>query len=217
MLRRLVLHPSFHTVCLNFARLVQPAWKANFRLVQRPRSDSIRHMFPEGFQTQRLLLRPIGLADARPIFDSYAQDPEVSRYLTWRPHTAIEQTETYVNACLAATTYQTYVLAWRTNNMVIGAFDVRQSGPTRLGYGYVLARAFWGRGLMTEALAEVVDWALRQPSIWRIGDVCDVENIASARVMEKAGLECEGVLRRWSVHPNLGDAPRNCLSYAKVR
>jgi ribosomal-protein-alanine N-acetyltransferase len=39
-------------------------------------------MFPDGFETRRLLFRPIGLAGARPIFDGYAQDPEVSRYLT---------------------------------------------------------------------------------------------------------------------------------------
>jgi [ribosomal protein S5]-alanine N-acetyltransferase len=71
----------------------------------------------------------------------------------------------------------------------------------------VLARPTWGQGLMTEALSEVVGWALRQPGIWRIGDVCDVENLASARVMEKAGLEREGVLRRWGVHPNLGEVP----------
>ncbi len=53
--------------------------------------------------------------------------------------------------------------------------------------------------------------------IWRFGDVCDVENVASARVMETAGLTREGVLRRWAVHPNLGDAPRDCWSFAKVR
>jgi [ribosomal protein S5]-alanine N-acetyltransferase len=174
-------------------------------------------MFPDGFQTRRLLFRPIGMADARPIFDGYAQDPEVNRYVTWRPHASIEQTEAYVGACLGATTNRTYVLVRRTDDAVIGAFDLRQAGPTRLGYGYVLARASWGQGLMTEALAEVVDWALRQPSVWRIGDVCDVENLASARVMEKASLEREGILRRWAVHPNRGETPRDCFSYAKVR
>jgi hypothetical protein len=35
--------------------------------------------------------------------------------------------------------------------------------------------------------------------------------------MEKAGLGREGLLRRWSVHPNLGDEPRDCLSFARVR
>lgn len=174
-------------------------------------------MFPDTFQTSRLILRPVGMGDAAAIFDGYAQDAEVSRYMTWQPHTAIEHTEIYVQACLKASTYRTYVLVQLATNEVVGSFDLRRTGPTRLGYGYVLARPFWGMGLMTEALTEVVDWALRQPSIWRIGDVVDVENGASVRVMEKAGLEREGLLRRWGTHPNTGDAPRDCFSYSKVR
>jgi ribosomal-protein-alanine N-acetyltransferase len=70
---------------------------------------------------------------------------------------------------------------------------------------------------MTEVLTEVVNWALQQPSIFRIGAVCDVENVGSARVMEKAGLVREGLLRRWLMHPNVSDEPRDCLSYARVR
>jgi RimJ/RimL family protein N-acetyltransferase len=182
-----------------------------------PKSGSIDHMFANGFQTRRVLLRPIGMADAQPIFDAYARDPEVSRYVTWKPHASVEQTEAYVAACLEATTYRTYALLRRADNAVIGAFDLRQYAPTRLGFGYVLARSCWGQGLMTEALAEVVEWALRQPSVWRIGDVCDVDNLASARVMEKAGLSREGILRRWGVFPNLGEVPRDCFSYSKVR
>jgi ribosomal-protein-alanine N-acetyltransferase len=81
----------------------------------------------------------------------------------------------------------------------------------------VLARPWWGQGLMTEALTEVVGWALSQPSIFRISAVCDVENVASARVMEKCGLFREGVLRRYLVHPSLGSEPRDCFSYARVR
>jgi len=100
---------------------------------------------------------------------------------------------------------------------VIGSFDLRSTGPARLGYGYVLACPCWGQGLMTETLVEVVSCALRQPLIWRIGDVVDAENLASARVMEKAGLQREGLLRRWDLHPDMGNAPRNCFSYAKAR
>lgn len=182
-----------------------------------PLSATIAAMFLNGFLTPRLLLRPIALPDARPIFDGYTQDPKVSRYVTWRPHTSVIQAVDYVRARLAATGFRTYVLTRRTDDAIIGAFDVRQVTATRLGYGYALARASWGQGLMTEALAEIVAWALRQPAIFRIGDVCDVENIRSARVMEKAGLEREGLLRRWAVHPNVGDTPRDCFSYAKVR
>ncbi|MFC0407181.1 GNAT family N-acetyltransferase [Roseomonas elaeocarpi] len=174
-------------------------------------------MFPDAFQTPRLLLRPLAPDDAQPIFDGYAQDPEVSRYLTWRPHTAIEQTRAYIEACMASSAIRTYALLRRDNGQLVGAFDLRQQSPTGLSYGYVLARQAWGSGLMTEVLRHAVDWALAQPSIWRIGSVCDVENGASARVMEKAGLVREGVLRRWLVCPNLGDEPRDCVSYARVR
>jgi [ribosomal protein S5]-alanine N-acetyltransferase len=70
---------------------------------------------------------------------------------------------------------------------------------------------------MTEALAEVTRWALDREDIWRIGDVCDVENLASARVMEKVGMTRDGLLRRWTMHPNVSDEPRDCFSFAKVR
>jgi len=174
-------------------------------------------MLPNSFQTSRLILRPIALSDARAIFDRYAQDPDVTRFLTWRPHTRIEQTEAYVSRCIAAPSSRTYVLLARDEGTLVGAFDLRHSERCRMGYGYVLARAFWGQGLMTEALVEVTRWALSQPGIWRIGDVCDVENLASVRVMEKAGLTREGVARRWEVHPNLSDEPRDCFSYSRVR
>jgi ribosomal-protein-alanine N-acetyltransferase len=70
---------------------------------------------------------------------------------------------------------------------------------------------------MTEALVGVAHWALNRDDIWRIGDVCDVENRASARVMEKAGMTREGLLQRWIIHPNVSAEPRDCFSFAKVR
>jgi RimJ/RimL family protein N-acetyltransferase len=112
---------------------------------------------------------------------------------------------------------RTYILVGRQDETVRGAFDLRNAGPHRLGYGYVLARRWWTQGLMTEALAEVARWGLSRDDIWRVGDVCDVENRASARVMEKAGMTREGLLRRWIMHPNVSDEPRDCLSFAKVR
>jgi len=174
-------------------------------------------MLSDAFQTARLVFRPIAPADARPIFDEWAQNPDVARCMTWRPHTQFEQTEAYVACCIKAASSRTYVLTAGGRGKVFGTFELRASGPLRLGYGYVLARSSRGQGLMTEALTAVVGWALGQPGIWRIGDICDVENLGSARLMEKAGLTCEGIARRWAVHPNLGDAPRDCFIYARAR
>ena len=87
----------------------------------------------------------------------------------------------------------------------------------RVEFGYVLARQHWGHGYMTEALSTLVDWALDQPKIWRVSAICDMDNSASAKVMEKAGMVFEGVLRRYFVHPNVSPEPRDCRMYAKVR
>jgi len=176
-------------------------------------------MLPAIFQTARLVLRPIVRADADAIFDGYAQDVEVARFVIWRPHRSRSDTDAFIDLCIAtpADVARTYVVAGREDLAVRGSFDLRQVAPHRLEFGYVLARPWWGQGLMTEVLIEVVGWALRQAAIFRIGAVCDVANIGSARVMEKAGLVREGLLRRWLVLPGTSDEPRDCFSYARVR
>jgi ribosomal-protein-alanine N-acetyltransferase len=176
-------------------------------------------MLPDRFDTVRLILRPIERGDAAAIFAGYAQDSEVVRFLRWRPHRTLADTEAYIVRCLAMPpqSTRTYVLIARADPRLLGAFGVHRPEPHRLDCDYVLARPHWGRGLMTEALSAVADWAMRQDMIWRIGAVCDVENLASTRVMEKAGLAREGILRRWILNPNLGPEPRDCFSYARVR
>jgi ribosomal-protein-alanine N-acetyltransferase len=176
-------------------------------------------MLPETFHTARLFLRPIAMADAGPIFAAYSRNPEVTRYLIWRPARTRCDIEDYIGSCLETPPDEarTYVMQGRKDSAIRGCFDLRQPERYRLEFGYVLARPWWGQGLMTEALCEVVEWALAQPAIFRIGAVCDVENAASARVMEKCGLVREGLLRRYLVHPSMGDEPRDCFSYARVR
>lgn len=46
---------------------------------------------------------------------------------------------------------------------------------------------------------------------------CDLDNLASSRVMENAGMIREGILRRYLTHPNISEDPRDCFLYAKVR
>ena len=174
-------------------------------------------MFPDRFETRRLILRPVEAGDAEAVFEGYAQDPAVTRYLVWRPHVSIAESHAFIARCLATPTALAYVLVERENGRLVGCLEVRQEAPHRVGFGYVLARPWWGRGLMTEAVSEVANWSLRQEAIWRVAATCDVENVASARVMEKAGLVREGILRRWLVYPNLGPEPRDCFSYAMVR
>ena len=70
---------------------------------------------------------------------------------------------------------------------------------------------------MTESARAIIEWAFGQPSIYRVYATTDVENTASWRVMEKAGMQCEGILRRYVVQPNISDVPRDSYIYAIVR
>ena len=70
---------------------------------------------------------------------------------------------------------------------------------------------------MTEAPRALVDHTLARPSTWRVWAVCDVDNVASARVLENAGMEREGTLRRYIVHPAVSPIPRDVHLYARVR
>ncbi len=174
-------------------------------------------MLPGAFHTTRLLLRPIAPEDAGPIFDSYARDPEATRFLTWRPHRDVGETAATIARCIAMSPRmaRTYVVC--EVGAIRGALALQLDDPYRLEVDYVLARTSWGRGLMTEALSEVTHWALAQPRIFRVGAVCDVDDAGGIRVLEQAGFIREAVLRRWAVHPNISDQPRDCYSYARVR
>jgi len=176
-------------------------------------------MLPDSFETDRLILRPVARGDAHAIFTGYAQDPEVVRFLIWHPHRDLADTDSYIADCLStpADKSRSYALIAREGGQLLGNFALRRPDLHRLDFGYVLARQYWGRGLMTEVLSLAARRAMRQSDIWRIGAVCDVENRASARVMEKVGLAREGILRRWLVHPNISGEPRDCFSYALTR
>src|SRR6516162_6351645 len=85
------------------------------------------------FETARLLLRPVAIKDVDAIFDSYAQDEEVVRYLIWRPHRSLSETQAYVERCIATPSEveRTYMVLGRADNMVRGAFALRQRAPHR--------------------------------------------------------------------------------------
>ncbi len=174
---------------------------------------------PQTFTTHRLLLRPPVLADATALFDGYTQDPEVTCYLVWRPHTTVAMTQAFIERCLKGwhdRSEWTYVLTDRGNHNVLGMLSLRITHFS-VSLGYVLMRAAWGQGLMPEATAAVMNWALAQPEIFRVWAVCDIENRASARVLEKVGMQREGLMRRGVLHPNISDEPRDCWLYAKVK
>jgi [ribosomal protein S5]-alanine N-acetyltransferase len=171
---------------------------------------------PKILQTERLRLRKPKLADAEVIFREYASDPEVTRYVSWRAHQNTAETREFLRGCLSAwdvgKAFQ-WVIERKEDRQLIGMMAARVE-VHRWELGYVLARPYWGNGYMTESVKGVIESAFKRSEVFRVWAVCDVENLASARVMERAGMQREGILRRWSVHPNVSAEPRDSYCYS---
>lgn len=174
---------------------------------------------PEGFESERLVLRKPRMEDAPAIFDGYAQDPEVTRYLTWKPHKNIRDTEEFLLACGQLWRMGkdfAYAITLKEDDKLIGTIGLHPMN-LKVEVGYGLARLYWGKGYMTEVLRTVIAWAFTQPDIFRVQAFCDVDNLGSARVMEKVGMVREGLLKRYVLHPNISDEPRDVYLYAIVK
>jgi [ribosomal protein S5]-alanine N-acetyltransferase len=174
---------------------------------------------PEHWHLRRLELRPPRIDDAEAIFAGWAADAEVTRYLTWRPSRHVDETRQFLQLCLddwRGSVRRVWVITQLEHSKPIGMIDIRLQGQ-RANLGYVLARHAWGRGYMTEAVQNLTQTTLHEAGVVRVDAVCDVDNVASARVLEKSGLLREGLLRKYLLHPNVSNEPRDVYIYARTR
>jgi ribosomal-protein-alanine N-acetyltransferase len=186
-----------------------------------PNDDDVRFHKPymtvktPVLRTKRLELRPPRIDDARALFDAYATDPEVTRYLPWDPATSVAETAAHVAsrlAAMAAGEAHAWTIRMLDEQNPVGMIELRVSA-TEGNVGYVLARSHWGRGLMPEALASIVEFVRSDLRLNRVWGICDVENFASARVFEKCGFRYVGIRPGCVVHPAVSETPRDARMY----
>jgi [ribosomal protein S5]-alanine N-acetyltransferase len=164
----------------------------------------------------RVILRPPRLDDAPALFNRVASDPEVTRYLTWLPHPDVDETRRVIAELFNVGAERTWLIATRHDAEVIGLCAWRRPVPHAAELGYCLARAWWGRGIMSEVLPLLLAALERDPTAFRVWAVCHVDNVASARLLQRCGLSLEGRLVRYGLFPNLGDEPQDTLLYARA-
>ena len=111
-------------------------------------------------RTKRLTLRPVRMSDAADLYE-YSKDPEVARHVLWDAHTSIHQTRSYLRFLIRqyrAGQPSTFVIVWNENRKAIGTIGFMwvQQENRSAEVGYSLSRAYWNRGIMTEALQAVL-------------------------------------------------------------
>ena len=175
--------------------------------------------------TPRLLLREPRAQDAAAVHAAWGQDSEVLRYLASPPADSLDTTRARLawdQARWSKRSAWTWLLAARTApDQPLGQVQLlpqRLDGPAHhLRLGYLLARSHWGQGLMQEALAALLSMLADEAQVWRVDALVDVDNSASARLLDRLGFDCEGRLRRHSLHPLAGPDPRDVWVYAWLR
>jgi len=160
---------------------------------------------PTTIYTERLLLRRPVADDAASIFERYAGDVDVCRYLAWPRHRSIEDTHAFLEfsdaewQCWPA---GPYLICSLSNGELIGSTGLGFEQPECASTGYVLARDSWGKGIATEALLAMCKIA-QDLSVEKLYANVYPQHQASRRVLEKAGFELEGVIRQSFEFPNL--------------
>jgi ribosomal-protein-alanine N-acetyltransferase len=154
--------------------------------------------------TARLVLSAPEPGDADAIFERFASDFEVTRYMSWPRHRSLSDTRDFLS--FSAAQWQRrdvgpYLIRAREDDRLLGATGLQIDGPGEAVTGYVLAKDAWGQGYATEALQAMVDLA-RTIGLVRLTALCHHEHRASQRVLEKGGFERERRMRR-SEFPNL--------------
>lgn len=156
-------------------------------------------------RTDRLLLRKPRADDAQAIFDRYASDPDVTRYVAWPRHRTVADTTAFLDFSDAEwrrAPAGPYLILSRADAVLLGSTGFAFEAADQAMTGYVLAKDAWGLGYATEALRAIVAIA-PQLGVTRLTALCHTAHRASAHVLEKGGFALQGTLPRYAEFPNL--------------
>lgn len=161
----------------------------------------MEHKGTKTLETDRLILRRFVISDAESMYQNWASDEEVTRFLTWPPHASIEVTKSLLTDWINRyedDNYYNWVIELKETGDVIGNISVVQLNEKIDGaiIGYCMSRAYWGKGIMPEALKAVIKYLFCEVGLNRIAACHDVNNPKSGRVMDKAGMKLEGIMRQ---------------------
>ncbi len=177
----------------------------------------------DSLTTERLILRKFTGTDWRAVHEifshqdvaryTYAMDAAQSRdWVTRRIKQQYRKSKTAVS----------WAITLREQERLIGYIELapplnigRVCVPGELALEYALHRSFWGRGYMTEAAREMIDFAFETLQVPQLAATCETSNIASAQVLEKAGLVYAATFEK--LEPGFVEVPHHRYEIDKAR
>ena len=161
----------------------------------------MKHCGTQRIETDRLILRRYVIEDADAMYKNWASDSEVTKFLTGQPHSSVDVSRSIIEDWLKEYSdekyYQWAIVLKDNGNEPIGGISVVHMNEdiSMVHIGYCLGRAWWRRGIMSEALKAVMDFMFDTVEVNRVESRHDPMNPNSGKVMQKCGMKYEGTLR----------------------
>ena len=170
---------------------------------------------PPELRSERLVLTPIRVGDEAAVMDLFVDDSYVTQFVGWKP---------LINQQMAQGFTEREALAWQDEedcrgwlardsqtDEVLGSIVARRRDQSA-EFSYVVKRVWWNQGYATEIARTFLERARQDSSLRQVSAVCDVENVASHRVLEKAGMKFDKTLPSHQKH-NIAAEPRDCVRF----
>lgn len=160
----------------------------------------MKHCGTNTLETDRLILRRFEITDAKEMYENWASDDNVTKYLMWPTHTSIAISETIINEWVASyvnDNFYQWAILLKEENKLVGSISIVDSDDTTfmLHAGYCIGKKWWHRGITSEALKCVIDYLFNETMVKRIESRHDPRNVHSGEVMKKCGMVYEGTHR----------------------
>ena len=159
-------------------------------------------------------LKPVVIADAALIFESWGRRPENFTHLTAHVFANVSDAQRYIADLFPTPQSLAFHIVTPTEG-VVGIAKASVVGH-RAQVGYVVDKTVWGRGFATSALRQLVATLEATPTLSRIWATCALDNPGSARVLEKTGFVREAILKNWVTYPAQGGRAFDNYSYVRL-
>ena len=142
-------------------------------------------------ETERLLLRPWDITDAKDLYE-YAKNPKIGPMAGWEQHSSVEQSREIIDKVLSAP--NTFAVCLKTDGRAIGCATLMVGEKSNIGLpedegeiGFWLGEPFWGQGIIPEAVKRLIKYGFNELHLQKIWCGYFDGNIKSKRVQEKCG------------------------------
>ena len=161
----------------------------------------MQHLGTKTLETDRLVLRRFCREDAQAMYDNWARDPEVTKFLSWPCYKSIEDAHSILKIwgkSYEQPDFYQWAIVLKDLGQPIGSISVvnLDARVDMAEIGYCIGKPWWGRGIVPEATKAVMKYLFEEVGMQRLEVGHDPENTASGGVIRKCGFTYEGTFRR---------------------